>query len=290
MISRILLLLFLFTSCLGFTQDRKAYQIFNSEGKKTNYEKALKKIVEADIVLFGELHDNPICHWLELELAKDIYKIKKENTVLGAEMFESDNQLIVDEYLSGLIKKKHFTSEAKMWNNNKTDYQPLVDFAKQNNLSFIATNVPRRYANLVARKGLNELSDLSENQKKYIAPLPIEVDLNLPAYKMFLDMGMGHGSEMTPEKMAASQAVKDATMAHFISKNYKKNQTFIHYNGTYHSDNYESIMWYLKQANPELNVITISTVEQSSIEELNEENINLGHFILVTPENMTKTY
>jgi len=73
-------------------------------------------------------------------------------------------------------------------------------FAKEKSLKFVAANVPRRYANLVARKGLEELNNLNEEQKSYITPLPIKVDLELPAYKMFLDMGMGHGSEMTPEK------------------------------------------------------------------------------------------
>ena len=250
----------------------------------------LKDLSNADIVLFGELHDNPICHWLELEVAKDIYTTKKENTVLGAEMYESDNQLILDEYLSGLIKKKHFTTEAKVWPNNKTDYQPLVDFAKENEIRFIAANVPRRYANLVARKGLEELGKLSPEQLKYIAPLPIKIDLELPAYKMFLDMGMGHGNEMTPEKMAKSQAVKDATMAHFILQNWKEGQTFIHYNGTYHSDNFESISWYLKQANPELKIATLSSVEQEKLDKLSEENLNLGNYILALPESMTKTY
>lgn len=280
----------LFLSIQGFSQDKPAYQLFNKEGKKAKYEKMLKELSTADVVLFGELHDNPICHWLELEVAKDIYATKKENTVLGAEMYESDNQLILDEYLSGLIMKKHFTTEAKMWNNNATDYQPLVDFAKEKNLKFIAANVPRRYANLVARKGLEELENLNEEQKSYIATLPIKVDLELPAYKMFLDMSMGHGSEMTPEKMAKSQAVKDATMAHFIIQNRKAGQTFIHYNGTYHSDNFESISWYLKQANPQLNIVTISSVEQENIEKLEEENLNLGNYILALPESMTKTY
>lgn len=277
-------------SFLAFSQKKTAYQLFNEKGKKLKYEKVLKDLSNADIILFGELHDNPICHWLELELAKDIYEIKKENLVLGAEMYEADNQLILDEYLSGLIKKKHFTTEAKMWNNNETDYQPLVDFAKENELKFVATNVPRRYANLVARKGLESLSELSNEQKSYIAPLPIKVDLNLPAYKMFLDMGMGHGSEMTPEKMAQSQAVKDATMAHFILENYKKGQTFIHYNGSYHSDNFESIMWFIKQSNPTLNILTISTVEQKSITELEIDNLSLGNYMLAIPDNMTKTY
>lgn len=285
----IVVFILLFFTKNSFAQ-KNAYQLFTKEGKKIAYEKMIKSMVDADIILFGELHNNPICHWLQLELTSDIYNIKKENTVLGAEMFESDNQLILDEYLSGLILKKHFTTEAKVWLNNETDYQPLVDFSKENNIPFIATNVPRRYANVVARKGIEELQKLNKEQLNYIAPLPIDVDLTLPAYKMFLEMGMGHGNEMTPEKMAKSQAVKDATMAHFILKNWRNGKTFIHYNGTYHSDNFESINWYLLKQNPDLKIITISTVEQKNIEKLNDENTQKGDFILATPNQMTKTY
>jgi len=105
----------------------------------------LKEAADADIVLFGELHDNPISHWLQLELTKDLYDLKKDKLVLGAEMFESDNQVILDEYLSGKILQSSFESEARLWSNYKTDYKPLVEFARINKLKFVASNIPRRY-------------------------------------------------------------------------------------------------------------------------------------------------
>ena len=48
---------------------------------------------------------------------------------------------------------------ARLWNNFKTDYKPLVDFAKDNNLKFIATNIPRRFASLVFKGGFEVLED-----------------------------------------------------------------------------------------------------------------------------------
>ena len=53
-----------------------AYQLFDAEGNETDYEKLLEKAKEADIILFGELHNNPIAHWLQLRLTKDLYKKK----------------------------------------------------------------------------------------------------------------------------------------------------------------------------------------------------------------------
>ncbi len=224
--------------------------------------------LKADIVFFGEQHNNPISHWLELELTKDLYAEKNGNLILGAEMFETDNQLILDEYLSGQIAQKNFEKEAKLWDNYQTDYKPLVEFAKTNKLSFVATNIPRRYASLVNKKGFEGLDSLTSDAKKYIAPLPVKYDPELKGYKSMLEMMEGQeggaGGHVT-ENLPKAQAIKDATMANSILKYLKPGTTFLHYNGAYHSDNYEGIIWYLKQEKPELKVLTISTVEQDTI-------------------------
>jgi len=271
---------------LAFKGDKKSYKIFNQKGKCSSYSKILKEVENSDIVLVGELHNNPINHWLQLELTKDIYIKKNENIVLGAEMFEADDQITINEYLGGHHSYSTFEKEVKVWPNNKTDYQPLLDFAMSNQLSFIATNIPRRYANIVYKKGFGGLNNISEDAKKWIAPEPIEYDAKLPGYKRIVEMSGGHGGENLPK----AQAIKDATMAYFILKNWKKEQTFIHYNGTYHSDNFEGIVWYLKQANPGLNILTISSVEQEKIDSLAEENIGIANFVICTPESMTKTH
>jgi hypothetical protein len=78
-------------------------------------------------------------------------------------------------------------------------------------------------------------------------------------------------------------------MAHFILQNLKAGNTFIHFHGTYHSDNYEGIYWYLKQQRPDLKIVTINSSEQEDIEKLEDENKDKADFILVIPADMTKT-
>ena len=276
--------LLLFATILSAAQDKKAYQIFDKNGKKTSYEKLLKAGEKADVVLFGEYHDNSVVHWLQLEFTKDL--AQKKDLVLGAEMLEADNQTQVNQYLKGEINQKQMDSSARLWKNYKTDYKPLVDFAKEKKFSFIATNVPRRYASLVFKKDLVALDSLSAQEKSWIAPLPIEFDINLPGYKSMMGMQGGHAGE----KMPKAQAIKDATMAYFINKNRKENSIFVHYNGTYHSDNYEGINWYLRKLDSEIKIITIATVEQKDITKLEAEQYNKADFILVIDEDVTKTY
>lgn len=267
--------------------DKMAFKIFTKEGKEVGYQQMIEEVGKAEIILFGEIHNNPIAHWLEYELAKDLH-IQNPELTLGLEMLEADNQIILDEYLQGLITENHYLNEAKMWNNYKTDYRPLVEFAKENQLQVIASNIPRRYANLVYRQGLQALDSLSDEAKKWIVPLPMVVDQELPQYQKMVASMQGHGDHNSGERFIQAQAVKDATMAHFILNN--RNGQVLHFNGAYHSQNEEGIIWYLKNLAPDLKISTIETVEQEDIQDLQEENKNKADFIICIPESMTKTF
>jgi uncharacterized iron-regulated protein len=290
---KILSLLFTILIFSFFKADKPAYLLYDQDFKPISYEKMLKELAQADIVFFGELHDNSLNHWLELQVTKDLFEAKKEKLILGAEMFEADNQTVVNEYLKKIITAKQFETEAKVWQNYQTDYKPLLDFAQNNELKFVATNIPRRYASIVSKGGIEALSQLSEEAKKNIAPLPIDVDLTLPAYAEMMKMGGMHGmggSSMSAENITNAQVIKDATMASFILKNYQSGQTFLHYNGSYHSNNFEGIVWHLKKKNPKLKIVTINTIQAEDITKPAEKEKNSANFIFVIPDDMTKSY
>ena len=280
--------LFLLTFVLTFltvSAQKEPYIIYNAKGKKVSYKKMLKTLEKKDMVLFGELHNNPIAHWLQYELTVDLHS--QRQLILGAEMIEADNQDELNDYLSGKIDYKALDSTARIWNNHKTDYAPLVDFAKDSSLVFVASNVPRRYASLVYKGGgFQALDTLSQEEKRWIAPLPITYDPELPGYRNMLKM---MGEHATPS-LAMAQALKDATMAHFILQNYKEGALFLHFNGAYHSNDYEGILWYLQLQRPELEYGTISTVLQEDVQKLQEENYHIADFIICVDQDMTTSY
>lgn len=273
---------------LSVKAQKPAYTVYTSSGKASNYDSIINIAKNADFVFFGEMHDNPICHWLELCLAKDLYKLKGQSLVLGAEMFEADNQLILNEYLAGKVKEKSYADEAKLWPNYTTDYKPLVEFAKTNKLSFVASNIPRRYASMVNARGLETLDSLGAEAYKYIAPLPIAYNPDLNCYKSMLKMS-GMGGSHANSNLPKAQAIKDATMAYFSYKYWSAGKTLLHFNGSYHSDNYEGIVWYLKKLNPQLKIVTISSAEQDDINVLEDDYKGKADFIICTPSDMTKT-
>ncbi|MGS4345732.1 ChaN family lipoprotein [Myroides odoratus] len=268
-----------------FASEGQPYQIYNAKGKKVTYKQMIKTLAKSDVVLFGEYHNNSLGHWLQLKVTQSLGETTK--LMLGAEMFEADNQVGLSQYVSGEISEEDFEKEVRLWNNYKGDYRPLVEYAKQNNLSFIATNVPRRYASLLFKGGMEALDTLKVEEKAWIAPLPFPYDPELPGYKEMLTM---FEADHVNENLPKAQAIKDATMAHFIQSNHKAGNLFVHYNGSYHSNNYEGIFWYLKQYAPQLHVATITMVEADQVDNFEKLNLGLADFILVIDANILKSF
>lgn len=266
---------------------KKAYTIFDSEGKEIGYETLIKKISPYNVVLFGEIHNCAIAHWLELEVARSLYTQHGNEFTMGAEMFEADNQLIIDEYMQRIITYDRFEDEARLWPNYSTDYYPFVYFAKENNIPFVATNVPRRYANVVKNKGLQYLDSLSQEAKSYLPPLPVTFKQE-EENSAFSLMQMFSGSESNAENMAQAQAIKDATMAWNIAKSGSK--YFLHINGNYHSDFKQGIVPYLSEYAPQLRVVTICNVRQDDITSLEDENKGRADFYIAVPTDMSVSY
>jgi hypothetical protein len=167
---------------------------------------------------------------------------------------------------------------------------------------------------MVFKRGVVSLDSLSDEAKSYMAPLPLEYNTSLNCYKQLMGSGSasmakspkgdtispmgdtikpmgsksplaGHGSI----NLADAQAIKDATMSHFIMEYWEPGKVFIHFNGAYHSDEFESMNWFLKRANPDLKIVTISTVSQNDVETLDEESLGKADFILAVPSTMTQT-
>ena len=240
---------------------------------------------KSDCVFFGEFHDNPIAHWLQLEL---VLKQNASNTALAFEMFESDQQNVLNAYLSGALTEKQFKDSCRLWPNYNTDYKPLVEYAKTKGMPCIASNVKRHYASILFKQGRKSLDTLSENIRLQFAPLDYPVDTALSQNKAILEMG-GHAMGMN---LVDAQAFKDATMAMHISRILSEGKKVIHFNGAFHSDFFQGILWYLDQnkALEQKKMLTISTVSQSDIRKLDREHLGRADFILCIPENMTKTH
>lgn len=278
----------LFGSLTWAQKSGVAYEIYNSKGKKVSYKNMLKECTQKDITFFGEFHNNSIAHWLQLEVSNDLAIAKDNKLTLGFEMFEADQQLLIDKWLKSEITDKEMEDSLRLWSNYKTDYKPLMKFAKERNIYCVADNVPRRIASVAFKQGRDGLLNIEEKELPFMAAPDFLIDTTLSQYNFMLSMAGGDHSKGYTFVLA--QAIKDATMAKFIDQKWTLNTHFIHFNGAFHTDFHQGIIWYLEQLRPNLKYTSITTVEQDSIETLDKDHIGRADFIICVKSNVTKTH
>lgn len=268
------------------------YRLFDNSGREVTFKEMTDSLAKADVVFVGENHNCPVSHWMELRITEALHGVHGDKLVVGEEMLEADNQLILDEYMTRKISYDRFEAEARLWDNYSTDYYPVVYYAKDNGLRMIATNVPRRYANAVSEGGLKVLDNMSDEAKRYFPPLPIpfEYDDEEAAGKFGAMQMLSRRSPEEMKLLAEAQGLKDATMGWFIARNLPEGGKFVHLNGTMHSDWNGGIIPYLKLYRPGTRVATVTSARQESTAALDEENRDRADFYIVVDETFPTSY
>lgn len=165
--------------CLGAGAAGSAQFGDAQSGKNLTAAQLASKLQKYDVVFFGEYHDQSEIHQYELELLKAMYKAKGAKLALSMEMFEADNQDKLDKFLAGALSEEDFLTTARPWPNYRTDYAPLVNFAKEKKMPVVAANVPRFLAAHVAKN--NALTEGIAEQ--YLQWLPKHTYAPEGAYK-----------------------------------------------------------------------------------------------------------
>lgn len=248
------------------------------------FEEIAEKFQSVDVILIGEEHDDKIGHAEKLKLVR--FLSERQKFIISMEMFERDQQIVLNEFLSGLIDEKIFQTDIKLWNNFE-DYKPIVLFAKENKIPILASNAPRRYVRMLSRNGLEELYRFPTLSKKLFAPIYMIEPYRQEAYenKIFGSIA-GHANEKLGMKnMILAQNLWDATMADSIAKSLdRKRAKIIHINGRFHSDEYMGVTHRLTQLG--IKVLTISMLVQRTAESPNQNQLKkYADIIYITSKN-----
>ncbi len=265
------------------------YKIYSVERKQeVSLETMVNDLLKADVVFFGEEHNDSVAHVLQLNVLKGLYEHKKSGLALSMEMFQSDVQLVLDEYRNGLIRESNLDKDGRLWKNYK-DYRPVVEFAKENKLYILAANAPSRYTNRVTRSGLASLNEISKEAKALLAPLPVDT-LTGRYYEKFSAL---MGDHMGSMKIYQSQNLWDATMAWRISRLAKQHpkKLILHLNGRFHTDEKLGTYAQLKRYAPKLRSMNISSFSHESFAAPQwDEWQNLGDFIIITDPSVKRSF
>src|SRR5579862_5521284 len=256
-------------------QDTPPMAVYAAASAST-FEAMIDKVSQADVVFVGEEHDNGPGHEAELAILTALVG-KNARTALSMEMFERDVQLVLDEYLSGAITESAFLQASRPWPNYKTDYRPMVELCREHGLPVVAANAPRRYVNIVSRKGQPALQDLPRMSRSYLTPLPYSMELPKgydDALNAVLGEAHGGGATSTPttsqgsaapampslDNMKQAQALWDSTMADSIVR-FTRGHRGVHVmqvNGSMHSDHGFGIVDRLRHAAPRLKIAVVT--------------------------------
>lgn len=280
-----LLILFITILFPLIIQAEDKYKIYDTrQGKEVGVDAIAEAFSNADVLFFGEEHNDSIGHLLEKMILEKSFEKIGDKLVLSMEMFETDVQMVLDEYMAGLIKEKNLKKEARTWG-NYDDYKPMVEYAKEHKLKVVAANTPARYVGSVSRNGMAVLDKLSTEAKKFLPPLPIDTATG-KYHKKFLDI-MGEHGNMPGVQMYQSQNLWDATMAYSIYKTLKKNKgsKVYHLNGKFHTDEKLGIPAQLANyaGKKEIRMLNISCFPDSSFNAPDWKKFaTLGDYVIIT--------
>ena len=284
----------LFLCLFSFSQTgiENHYKIYNTHTKQiTTAEQIAADCKDANVLFFGEEHNDSAGHFMEAAIFSALQKQFGNQLALSMEMFETDCQLVLNEYLDGFISEDRFIKESRAWGNYK-DYKPMVELAKQNHISVIAADPPRRYVNMVSRKGMKSLDSLSKASKKFLPPLPYDTASGRYYEKFSEFMGGGSPGTNNP-RIYYSQNLWDAGMAYSIYSFWKKNKSkkIFHVVGRFHSDEKLGTLAQLQKRKSSMKILNISSFSDSTFANPEWEKFsNLGDYIILTDPDLKKTF
>lgn len=267
------------------------FKIYDTRQQKpATIEDIVAAMNDADVLFFGEEHNDSAAHYLEAYLLGQLHFAFSSKLALSLEMFESDNQLVLNEYLQGRIDESRLAKDARLWSNYR-DYRPMIEFAKNYKVPVIAANPPRRYVTLVGRRGMQALDSLSPEAKKFLPPLPYDTLSGRYREKFFEIMKGSPGGENP--RVYYSQCLWDAGMSDRIYQYWRKNRRHkvFHCVGKFHSDEKLGTAAQLQLRSKKIRILNISCFSDRSFSNPDwSKFLSLGDFVILTNPDLKRTY
>jgi len=256
----------LLSGCVSSTTELNTtyydYQLYSPQGKQLSVDNLPANILDADVVLVGEWHTHAGVHRFQADLLQALSRTPKAIT-LSMEQFARPAQKVLNDYLNSRIGEQPLMSEGDAWPNYESDYRPLVEFAKANDMDVLAANAPKPMVRCIGREGLTYLDKLSAERRQQVAS---EINTGPSAYKDKFMASMHHGKPEQTERQYAAQVTWDETMAESIVNYLKDNPEtqILHIAGKFHIEDGLGTKASILRRNPTLKVVVITPVTKST--------------------------
>lgn len=286
--------------------ESQNYVVFAGRDSVT-FARMADELSKADVVCVGENHDHKLGHKLELAILLALHQ-RRPRTTLSLEFFERDVQTVLDEYLHGYITESYFKQSSRPWPTYATDYAPMVEYCKTNHLDVVAANAPRRYVNIVSRKGREALAELPKESRQNLPRLPYAMEIPEGYDQMLTGVfgGATHTAATTApataptapampamniDHMKEAQGLWDATMADSVLR-YRKSHRgalVVQMNGGGHTDHGWGIVDRLRKSDPKLKVVVVSIKPDAAFPNLPANTYEgVADYLILSLEESTK--
>lgn len=273
------------------------YRVFRGDGSPAALDDIIEAASHVNVAFIGETHTDAVAHYLEAEVLK---RVAGTDWALSLEMFERDVQGVVDEYLDGFIEERDLIASGRAWNNYQPDYKPLIEIAKEKHMPVIAANAPKRYLDIVSKRGQAGLLALSAAAKQVLPPLPYAAASQAYRERFGREMnelmakaksGSQHTSKPVGGHQAAAdyalqaQSLWDAAMADSIARFLKEHsgKHVLQINGAFHSEYHQGILEHLERYRPDTTSLVITILRDKSFPSWKGADMNgAGDFVIVT--------
>ena len=163
------------------------------------------------LVYVGEVHDNPASHRLELDILRSMQTSHPGRVTLGMEMFNHEQQAVLDRWVMGELSEKDFLRESRWYENWGSDfelYRELMEFCRDQEIPVIGLNASKTLGRKVSMTALAELDEETRKQ------LPV-MDMDDPyQHEMIKNIFGAHGAGASMlDSFSRQQTLWDETMA-----------------------------------------------------------------------------
>lgn len=188
--------------------------VMNERGESLERGAMWADLGKATVVFFGETHDHPACHALELETVQKLDGGKGDLSV-GLEMFPKSLQPVLDRWTAGELTEFEFLEGVnwyKTWGFPYPLFRPIFLYCRDHKIPLVGLNVEADLNRKVGRTGLKSLT--AEERAK----LPDDIALDNRAHRRNFEETMPHHPGMRLETFYEAFCVWDETMADSAAK------------------------------------------------------------------------